>query len=175
MKLLLIFGWLCWLLVVAPAGERQVKESEIGFKIKNAGLTVDGTFSGLAATVRFDPAHLNQANIRASVPVGSIQTGIALRDKHLQKPDYFDAEKFPNITLQSTSFHKTGQNQYEGVFMLTMKGVSREVKLPFSVSAAREFQGQLRVNRLDFGIGKHSILLSDDVTINILIKLASGS
>lgn len=173
MKLLFSISWLCWLLLGAPAAERQVKESEITFQIVNAGLTVDGTLAGLEATVQFDPSHLDQASMRASVPVSSIKTGISLRDQHLQKPDYFDAAKYPAITMQSTAFRQTGPNQYEGTFTLTMKGISHEVKLPFTVSAAHEFQGKLRVNRLDFGIGKHSLILADDVTINLRMKLNS--
>jgi polyisoprenoid-binding protein YceI len=175
MKILLTFSWLCWLLIAAPSAENQGKEAEIKFQIRNAGLAVDGTFSGLVATVQFDPANLSQANIRASVPVSSIKTGISLRDQHLQKPDYFDAEHFPNITLQSRVFRKTGPEQYEGIFMLTMKGISHEVKFPFTVSAAHEFQGKLRVNRLDYGVGKKSLLLADEVNVSIRMKAAGGS
>ena len=70
MKLFVALSWLGWLLHF-PAGERQVKESAVTFQISNAGFTVDGTLSGLEATVQFDPAHLPQAVIRASVPVNS--------------------------------------------------------------------------------------------------------
>ncbi|MFD1467892.1 YceI family protein [Hymenobacter caeli] len=143
MKLLVGLGWLCWLLAGAPASSRQVKESVISFQIVNAGFTVEGTLAGLEATVQFDPAHLDQARIRASVPVSTIHTGIGLRDKHLQKPDWFDAEKYPTIALQSTAFRKTGPGQYEGTFALTMKGIAHDVKLPFTVSAANEFRGTL--------------------------------
>ena len=174
LQLLLTLSWLYWLLGAGPAGEHQVRDAEIRFQITNAGFTVDGTLSGLEATVHFDPAHLEQARIRAAVPVNTIKTGISLRDKHLQKPDYFDAEQYPTITLQSTSFRKTGREQYEGVFTLTIKGISHEVKLPFTVSAAHEFRGNLRINRLDYNLGKKSLILSNDVTINLAATLAAS-
>lgn len=153
----------------------KVDESEIRFQIVNAGLTVNGTLSGMAADIQFDTQHPEKASIQASVPVSTIKTGITLRDKHLQKPDYFDAEKYPAIILQSKTIQKTGQNSYEGLFDLTMKGIHREVKLPFTVSPANEFAGNLRVNRLDFNLGKPSLILADDVTITIRAKLTKGS
>ena len=174
MKLFVALSWLGWLFLHFPAGERQVKESAVAFQISNAGFTVEGTLSGLEATVQFDPAHLSQAIVRASVPVSSIHTGITLRDRHLQQPDYFDAVQYPLITLQSVSLRETGPAQYEGLFTLTMKGISRAVKLPFTVSAANEFQGQLRVNRLDFNVGKKSPILADEVTIRIRLVLAKA-
>ncbi len=175
MKLFLFLSWLGWLTLGASPTVSKIAESEINFQIKNAGLTVDGTLSGLTADIQLDPAHPEQAHIQASVPVNTIQTGISLRDKHLQKPDYFDAEKYPAIMLQSKAIHSMGAGKYEGTFDLTMKGTTREVKLPFTLSAAHEFRGQLEVNRLDFGIGKKSLVLADNVVISIRVKLAAGS
>ena len=153
----------------------KVEESEIRFQIVNAGLTVHGTFSDLDASIQFNPEHPEQAQIRALVPVNTIKTGITLRDKHLQKPDYFDAEKYPTIVLQSKTIQKTGQNSYEGLFDLTIKGIHRDVKLPFTVSPANEFAGNLRVNRLDFNLGKSSMILADEVTIAIRAKVSKDS
>ena len=167
-----MLGWL--LLGATPAPGPKIAESELRFQINNAGLTVDGTLTGLMADIDFDPAHPEQAHILASAPVSSIQTGISLRDKHLQKPDYFDAEKYPAITLQSKTIRQTAVGQYEGLFALTMKGVTHDVTLPFTVSAAREFRGQFKLNRLDFGIGKSSLILSKEVTISIRVKLAGA-
>ena len=167
-----MLGWL--LLGATPAPGPKIAESELRFQIKNAGLTVNGTLTGLAATIDFDPAHPEQAHILASAPVRSIQTGIALRDKHLQKPEYFDAEKYPVISLQSKAIRQTAAGQYEGLFALTMKGVTRDITLPFTVAAAHEFRGQFQLNRLDFGIGKSSFILSKEVTVNIRVKLAGA-
>lgn len=175
MKLYFLLSWLGWLALGAVPPASKIAESEIRFEIKNAGLTVEGTLSGLAADIQLDPAHPEQAHIQASVPVSSIQTGISLRDKHLQKPDYFDAEKYPTIGLQSKAIRPAGAGKYEGTFDLTMKGMTREVILPFTLSAAHELRGQLQVNRLDFGIGKKSLVLSDNVVITIRVKLAEGS
>src|SRR6478609_1115178 len=78
--------------------------SVISFKIKNAGIWVDGSFSGLTGTVLFDPEHLSHSSIEASVNAASINTGIELRNNHLKKEEYFNVEKFPRISMKSTSF-----------------------------------------------------------------------
>lgn len=174
LSFLLAFSWLASLVANPLAGGHQGPPAEIHFQIVNAGLTVDGALTGLTATGQFDPAHPEQASVRASVPVSTIQTGIGLRDKHLQKPDYFDAEKYPTITMQSVSFRKAGGEQYEGTFTLTMKGISHEVKLPFTVSPAHEFQGQFRINRLDYNLGKSSLILANEVLIIVKTRLGTS-
>ena len=174
MKRGIILGLLLWLCAAMIPVQTNIAESDIRFQIKNAGLTVTGTLSGLNATIRFDPAAPERASIRASVPVNTIKTGIGLRDKHLLKPEYFDAEKFPNILLESVAIRKTGANQFEGTFKLTIKGTQRQVKLPFTVSATNEFAGNLRLNRLDYNVGKSSLLLANDVDISIRAKPAKS-
>ena len=175
MKLLLGLSWLFWICLIGPAAGQQVQEAEIRFAITNAGLTVEGTLSGLEANVQFDAARPEQARIRASVPVSSIKTGIGLRDRHLLKPEYFDSATYPTITLQSTAFRKTGPNQFEGLFTLTIKGVRRDVKLPFTVSGNHEFTGRLNLNRLDYNVGSKSLFLSNEVVVTIRLKLAKST
>ncbi|GAA4460104.1 YceI family protein [Nibrella saemangeumensis] len=161
--LLLAFAW--------SGGRTEIENSAVSFQIQNAGITVNGTLEELEADITFDPNQLGNADIRASVPVSSIRTGISLRDKHLQRPDYFQADKYPRIELASKVVRKTGRNKYEGVFALTMKGIERDVTIPFTVSSANEFTGSFRVNRLDFGLGQESLVLADEVAIQIRVKL----
>jgi polyisoprenoid-binding protein YceI len=152
-------------------GQSAIEESAVTFQINNAGITVEGSLEGLEADISFDPLHPEQGQIKASVPVNTIRTGIGLRDKHLQKPDYFDAARHPRILLSSKSLRKTGKGKYEGTFTLNIKGIEREVVVPFTVSPVNEFNGKFRVNRLDFGLGKESLVLSDEVEVAIRVKL----
>ena len=59
--------------------------STVKFKIKNLGVTVTGSLSGLKGKASFDPANLGQSSIESTVDVGTINTGIDLRDDHLKK------------------------------------------------------------------------------------------
>jgi polyisoprenoid-binding protein YceI len=166
--LLLLIGYGPVLQPIHP--HSTIEESEITFEIKNAGITVKGTLEGLQADVLLDPLHPEQAHIEASLPVSTIRTGITLRDKHLQKPDYFDAQNHPTITMTSKAIRKTGKGRYEGTFLLNIKGIEREVRLPFTLSASHELKGTLTLNRLDFGLGQESLVLANEVEVHIRVK-----
>ncbi|MBL0329600.1 MAG: YceI family protein [Bacteroidetes bacterium] len=150
----------------------KVKSSSITFKIKNAGVSVDGSFTGLVADIKFNPLKPEEAVITASVNSKTINTDNSMRDEHLRKAEYFDVEKFPKITLQSVKIEKTGPITYKGLFKLTMKGVTKEVIIPFNfmkIPEKTEFKGSFSINRRDYGVGGNSISLSDNATINLSI------
>jgi len=151
-------------------GNRTVTRSDITFQIKNVGITTTGTISGLQADIQFNPANLGSSSIEASVDVNTINTDNSSRDDHLKSDDFFDVAHFPKIILKSVSFrHKRGNN-YTGQFNLTMKGKSKLVDINFSridKNTAAEFKGAFKINRLDFGVGENSMILSNDVSINL--------
>jgi polyisoprenoid-binding protein YceI len=150
----------------------KVKSSAITFKIKNAGLNVDGSFTGLEADIKFNPLKPEETLIKASVNSKSVNTGNNMRDEHLRKPEYFDVDKFPKILLQSTKIEKTGPVTFKGTFNLTMKGITKEVIIPFTfmkIPEKTELKGSFSINRRDFGIGGKSISMSDNVTIGLSV------
>lgn len=151
---------------------RAVISYEVGFTIRNAGLAVEGSFTGLRAVMEFDPMNPAESRIAASVDVSTIKTGIDLRDKHLLGREYFDAAKYPKLEISSKSLKAVSKNNYEGVFTVVIRDISSEVIIPFSVSRKGRnlvFRGDFRINRRDYGIGKESIILSDDVDIHVVI------
>jgi polyisoprenoid-binding protein YceI len=83
--------------LTAQNQEWQVNSSSINFKIKNAGFTVDGAFSGLSGKIIFDASKGFGNSIDASIDAKTINTGNGTRDGHLKKTDYFDVVNFPTI------------------------------------------------------------------------------
>ena len=151
-----------------PAG--MVKAHKITFKIKNAGITVDGLLSDLKAEIRFDPKALDKSELRASVAVATIKTGIKMRDRDLQGSKYFYVEKYPQIKMVSKKIKDMGKDQYKGTFALTIRDVTKEVEVPFTYTQAKgigTFKGNFTIDRRDFGVGGNSIILSDNVKIFI--------
>jgi polyisoprenoid-binding protein YceI len=147
-----------------------VTRSAITFKTKNMGIGVEGTVGGLQADVHFNPADPASSVIEASVDANSINTGNSGRDEHLHDEDFFDAARYPRITLKSVSFRHRSGNSYTGRFNLTIKGKTKEVEIPFTFSqagASSAFKGSFKINRLDYGVGSSSLVLADEVTINI--------
>lgn len=177
MKLLLIKLFILILPAYGIIGttDWKVKSSAITFKIKNAGMTTDGSFTGLEAELKFDPLKPEEVSIKASVNSATINTGNNGRDGHLSKPDYFDVAKYPKITLQSVKVEKTGPISFNGTFKLTLKGVTKEVKFPFMFMKTNEktqFKGSFTINRLDYGVGEDSFTLSNTATISLLVDVA---
>jgi polyisoprenoid-binding protein YceI len=134
------------------------------------GINTGGSFSGLKADIKFDPAHLDASTIEASIDTKTINTDNENRDHHLKSDSYFDAEKYPEITMKSISFkHKSGDS-YTGVFNLTIKHKTNSVEVPFIYSEngnTASFKGTLRIKRTDYGVGGKSLVMSNDVTITI--------
>jgi polyisoprenoid-binding protein YceI len=143
-------------------------KNPIQFKIKNAGITVDGAISDWEVMVDFDQKKLGQSSIRGTANPASIQTGIKLRDKHLQGREYFNTQKFAVISLKSKTFRSNGKNAFIGIFELQIRDVMREVEIPFTLTQTgkqRNFKGEFVIDRLDFGLGEKSLVLSDEVRV----------
>jgi polyisoprenoid-binding protein YceI len=166
---LLILTLIFFLLVPLLLSAQSFKpENPIQFKIKNAGITVDGLISDWEVEVNFDPKKLAQSSIRGKANPESIQTGIKLRDKHLHGREYFHIQKFPFISLESKSFQSKGKNAFVGIFELQIRDVKREIEIPFTLTQTgkqHKFKGEFVIDRLDFGLGEKSLVLSDEVRV----------
>jgi polyisoprenoid-binding protein YceI len=107
--------------------------------------------------------------IVATANTATISTGIAIRDKHLMRSDYFNTKQYPEIRLVSKSIRKSGR-QFIGEFDLTIKGITRTVAIPFTVrrhNNATLYRGSFEINRLDFKLGEKSAILDERVEIYI--------
>ena len=146
----------------------DVKTYSVGFVIKNAGFNVDGSLKGLVYKINFDDGGANNV-IEASVDATTISTNNNARDKHLRKSDYFDVEKYPKLSLKSVSFTKISAGKYKGTFKLTIKATTKTVEIPFTFNKG-SFEADFTINRLDYGVGESSWVLSNDVKIKLKIN-----
>ena len=160
-------------LAVAQNQVWKVTNSKVTFKIKNAGLTVDGSFKGLEADIRFDPVKGFGNKIEASVDVKTINTSINARDNHLKKEEYFNAEKFPRIMMKSSSFSKGDDGKFKGFFSVSIKGTTKTVPVMFTFAETNgkaTFSGTFKLNRLDYKVGESSWVMSDEVNVTIVVE-----
>lgn len=104
--------------------------SELGFKIKHLMIAhVNGTFRKFDVTVETNGDDFATAHILATVEVQSIDTNQAQRDNHLRTSDFFEAEKFPIAVFNSTKVERTGEDTYNVIGDLTLKGITKQVTL----------------------------------------------
>src|ERR1700689_2053419 len=98
------------LLTLSAAAQDQNKDtwqidprhSAAQFSVRHLGIsTVRGAFTKVSGSVQYDPANLGKTSIQATIEAASIDTRVDMRDNDLRSPNYFDVQKYPNITFQS--------------------------------------------------------------------------
>lgn len=95
-----------------PTWQLDPTHSSVEFSVKHMMMTtVRGRFKDVQATLTGDRDHPDQAGVQATVAISSIDTGVADRDTHLRGPDFFDAERFPQITFRSTRVDKAPKKE----------------------------------------------------------------
>ncbi|MBC7450503.1 MAG: YceI family protein [Cytophagales bacterium] len=150
-------------------------KSKVAFQIKNAGINVNGTFDSLTCRIQYNEKVGAPSAVDATIYVKSVDTNIGARDKHLRGNDYFDVEKYPKMTFASTQVLKRNSGKFEADGNLTIKGVTKAVKVPFTftgTAAGGVFEAELLINRRDYNVGGGSVTMSDDVTIKLSITAA---
>ena len=160
--------------------------SFIGFKIKHLGLIeVPGFFRDFTGEVSFDANDVTKSSVNFKAMVTSIDTGVQPRDNHLRSKDFFEIEKFPEMTFKSTKVEKKG-NGWLVTGDLTMKGVTKSVAVPFEIAGwvpggersgpKMGIVGETIINRRDFGITYGNTLpngvaqLGDEVKVVLQIE-----
>ena len=110
--------------------KHTVTKNTITFQIKNLGIQTGGTIGGMQANIQFDPANLGASSIESTVDVSTINTDNDMRDEHLKSDAFFDAAKYPHITMKPVSIkHKSGDN-FVGQFNVTIKAKTQVISVP---------------------------------------------
>ena len=133
-----------------------------------------------------------------TIKTASVNTDNELRDKDLRSPNFFDVEKFPEITFTSKSVKGTGQNTADVTGDLTMHGVTKEVvlKVEFTgkgkgagprativpgrdaTTMVTRWDATASVQRSDFGINWNQTIegtrvVGDDVQVELHVEAES--
>lgn len=157
--------------IQAQKWQQSFKKTKVEFKIKNFGVNVDGMFDkGTMIKTNFSSNNLENSFIGALISVKSIETGIEGRDKHILKKDYFFEEKHEFIVLQSYEIKKKGKNLFEMHAKLTIKGITKQLKIPLKVeetSTTLSIIADFSINRKEFNIGGGSLIMSKKVKIHV--------
>jgi polyisoprenoid-binding protein YceI len=157
------------------------------FKIKHMMISnVKGKFTGLSGKLLLNSADISKSSVEASIPVTTLNTGDEQRDGHLKSADFFEAEKFPNMTFVSTKVQPTGEGEGKVTGDLTLHGVTKQVT--FEVEGPSQpgkdpwgntrigLSATAKINRKDFGLAWNTaletggVLVGEDVTISLDVQ-----
>ena len=113
--------------------------------------------------------------------MASLNTREPARDEHLRSPDFFDAENSPQLRFESTEIRSVGDDVFEIVGQLEMRGVTREITLTAELQGREtdpwgnervglEVSGELK--RGDWGLTWNQVLGSGNLLVADKVKLA---
>jgi polyisoprenoid-binding protein YceI len=103
--------------------------STIGFSVHQFLGTTHGKFTKFNGKIDVNREHPENSSVTAQIDVRSIDTRIKKRDDHLRSAEFFNVEKFPQMTFKSRSVRRTGPQSGNILGDLTMHGVTRPVTL----------------------------------------------
>ncbi len=149
-----------------------VKSCLVSFKIKNAGINVDGKFTSVIAKINIDEKDISKSSFQGTVKSNSVETGIKLRNDHLKdKEEFFNAAKFPEIVMKSTKITQTSiAGTYKVDWLITIKGISKTLSSDVIIkkqAGSILAYSTMKVNRRNLNIGGKSITMSDSVTLTL--------
>ena len=145
--------------------------SELTFKIKHLMISnVSGAFKNFSAEVETEEADFSKATISLTAEMNSISTNNEQRDAHLRSTDFFDVEKFPQLKFTSTGIEQTGSESFNLHGNLTLKGVTKPVKLNMEFNGiVNDLQGYEKAGFMVSGI-----MDRQDWGINLNMSLETG-
>ncbi len=156
--------------------------STIGFSVHQFLGTTHGKFTKFNGKIEIDRERPENSSVTAQIDVRSIDTRINKRDDHLRSAEFFNVEKFPQITFKSRTVKRTGPQSGDILGDLTMHGVTRPTTLHVKLLTPMSDTGRTRwsvttdpVMRRDFNLmfapaAETVSGISQTVAINIEIE-----
>lgn len=157
--------------------------SLVGFSVRHMMISrVRGQFNKFDIELQGDPTDLTNAKFVVEIDTASIDTREADRDNHLRSADFFEVERFPKMTFESTKITHAGGDDYEVEGNLTIRDVTKPVTVKLNYAGMMKdpwgnqraiFSGQSKINRRDFGLTWSApletggVLVGDEVQIEI--------
>ncbi|HEY0428109.1 MAG TPA: YceI family protein [Pyrinomonadaceae bacterium] len=171
---------------VGPTGAYNFDKAHtfIGFRVQHMGLIeVPGYFRDFTGTVNYDASDIKKSTVEFTAKIASVDTGAGGRNAHLQKPEFFDAAKFPEMKFKSTKIEKKGK-QWMLTGDLTIRDVTKSVTFPFEIvgfiagdrGTRMGMTAETTINRREFGVTYDSKLpngtpaVSDDIKVTLQIE-----
>lgn len=140
---------------------------------------VSGTFNDWQAELSGNESEPLRSRIRVVVKAASIDTANEKRDAHLRSADFFDAGNHPDIVFESGGIEQTGAG-YLLRGKLTLRGVTRDIAVPFSVSEkivdpwGRErvgFETAFEIDRKEFGVSWSKVMDNGGLVVGNTVKV----
>ena len=144
----------------------NTKQAKITYNETGSG--AEGTFSGLEATIKFDPLKLSNSSITARIDAKSVTAKEEGQAADITSSEYLNVAKYPYIRFESTNIKKKGE-KFELTGKLTMKGKTKEITVPFEFVKKNKtavFKGKMTVAAKDFGMPVGDVFIDLEVPVD---------
>ena len=153
-------------------------KSRIEFNASQVGKLITGRIRSWSGTILLNPANLAAARIDIRMDMKSATANSKDIDDLMLGKDFLDAANAPEARFASDSVTSRGGDRYEARGKLTLRGVTKDIALPFTLqirddgaAATASARGKLEIRRLDYGIGRNEWAgtshVADEITIEI--------
>ena len=159
--------------------------SSVNFEIPHMAVRhVHGSLTNVSGVVELNDKDITKSSVDATIDTTTVSTGVVMRDNTLKSDDFFNVQKYPQITFKSSSLRRNhGIVQLLG--NLTLNGVTRSVTLdldgpspPQTISGKTisgfSATGLIRRSDFNFGASKFNAVVGDDVKFEVLPKIRTG-
>jgi polyisoprenoid-binding protein YceI len=160
----------------------DTSHSGVHFTVRHMVIAkVRGAFDRWQGTIQLDEQNPAASKVSARIEAASINTREEKRDGHLRSPDFFDVEKYPELTFESTKVERVGDSRYRVTGNLTIHGVTKEVALDAeSLGSGKDpwgnermaFQAAISINRKDFGLNWNQALEAGGVLVGENVEVS---
>lgn len=158
--------------------------SEVEFKAKHLVIsTVTGRFQQFEAEAIANKDDFTDVQVTFTADAKSITTNNDQRDTHLRSDDFFNTDKYPEITFKSREFKKVGDDTYKLIGDLTIRDVTKPVELdveyggiatdPYGNTKAG-FEVTGKVNRKEFGLKWNGMTEAGGIVVGDEIKIIAN-
>jgi polyisoprenoid-binding protein YceI len=160
--------------------------TSVNFKVKHSGITfVNGKFEKFDGGIIGNMNNIEDARVFFNVETASVNTSVPMRDDHLRSADFFDVEKYPAMTFESSSIEKIEENKYKLHGKLQIKDVTKDVTFDVHYGGVVKgedgtetvgFIAKNRINRLDYNVAydPDGLGIGKDITITLYLEFKSA-
>jgi polyisoprenoid-binding protein YceI len=156
--------------------------SSVNFEISHMAVShVHGSLTNVSGVVELNDKDITKSSVEATIDTTTVSTGVIMRDNNLKSDNFFNVQRYPQITFKSSSIRRNN-GTFQLLGDLTLNGVTRSVTLdldgpspPQTVSGKTisgfSATGLIRRSNFSFGASKFNAVVGDDVKLTIDVEI----
>ncbi len=158
----------------SPNWQMVLADSSVKFTAEYDGEDFEGSFSRFETQIKFNADDLASSKVTATIGLASVEAGEVERTEALPGKDWFFVKSFPKAVFESREFIHIQGNKYQAKGTLTLRGVTKDITLPFTLRIENDMahmQGSFSLNRRDYDVGRGMWKSDADVGHNIVVNI----